>query len=98
MTKLRLIADIPNDKELQDKLCAKIINRLITQINKGKTFRELGDKTRVSYETLRTLYNDPDHSLSRKSKIMLIRTCTRRDLFQTVKIIHKEKGIFTCPK
>ena len=99
MSKIRLNDEIPRDLKSLEELCVKIRKRFIDQIDNGRaTFRSLGEKTGVSYETIRTLYNDRTHPLNRKSMIRLVRTCTRRDLFQTVKIIHKEKGIFTCPK
>jgi threonine synthase len=99
ITKKRLDIEIPRDIEALRELCVPIVKRFISQIkNKRASTYSIGKKTGVSYELIRLIVNKPDRNLSRKVMKKFVQTCTRRDLIQTVKIIHKEKGMFTCPK
>jgi hypothetical protein len=95
----RLNIEIPRDDATLRLECIKIVKRFTDQIfNKRASFRSIAKKTNVSHELIRSIYKNPQKNLSRKVMKKFVQTCTRRDLIQTVKIIHKEKGMFTCPK
>ena len=99
MSHKRYNRDIPRDEATLRAECIKIVKRLISQLNnKRASFRSIAKKANVSHNLIYLIYKDPDRKLSRKVMKKFVQAFTRRDLFQTIKIVNREKGIYTCPK
>jgi hypothetical protein len=99
MLNKRYNREIPRDDATLRLECIRIVKRIVDRINnKRASTRSIAKKANVSNVLIHLICKNPDRKLSRKVMKKFVQSFTRRDLIQTVKLIHREKGLLTCPK